>query len=369
MPSSILYQNSDSTVILIDIPRSIEIAQGIPSSSSRKLISSKPLEHPYPSVEPKSSKARANLGETSLEDLLLQKHLQFALEEVKATHEGKWCLPRVTEESSVLKAGKKRKRTDSSILETDEEESLPSLQQGFQHYNPQSKSITSTLGPERERIYLPPHSTALVGEISSTLPTFTPSAPKFPLIILDPPWPNRSARRKKAYSISNSTLDIKSLLSSIPLQNHLEDEGYIAIWVTNKDIFREMVIGEGGLFERWGVGLVEEWIWLKVTEDGEPICELDGLWRKPYEVLLVGRCEERGGEVKRRVIVGVPDLHSRKPNLKELFGFEGLGLLGKEKGGLEIFARNLTSGWWGWGNEVLKFQGEDAWVNGDGEDG
>jgi N6-adenosine-specific RNA methylase IME4 len=365
MSSSILYQNPDSTVLLIDIPRSIEIAQGV-SSSSRELISSKPLQHPYPSVEPKTSKARAKLGETSLEDLLLQRHLQFALEEVKAGHEGKWCLPRVAEDSEV---GKKRKRADDSIPEPNEEESLDILQQGLLHHNPHAKSITTTLGPESSRIYLPPHSTALVGEITTTLPTFTFSAPKFPLIILDPPWPNRSARRKKAYSLSYSTINIKSLLSSLPLQNHLEEEGYIAIWVTNKDIFREMVLGEGGLFEFWGVGLVEEWIWFKVTENGEPICKLDGLWRKPYEVLLVGRREAQGGGVKRRVIVGVPDLHSRKPNLKELFGFEGLGLLGKEKGGLEIFARNLTGGWWGWGNEVLKFQGEECWVDGDGKAG
>ena len=128
------------------------------------------------------------------------------------------------------------------------------------------------------------------------------------------------------------------------------------------------MIGEGGLFDLWGASLVEEWIWVKVTERGDPICELDGLWRKPFEVLLVGRgnSARRDGGVKRRILVGVPDLHSRKPNLKKLF--RGLGLVGEEKGGLEVFARNLTDGWWGWGNEVLKFQGEDAWVYGD-EDG
>lgn len=125
-----------------------------------------------------------------------------------------------------------------------------------------------------------------------------------------------------------------------------------------------MVIGEGGLFEQWGVVLVEEWIWLKTTKCGEPICALDSTWRKPYEVLLVGR---RGGavdgEVKRRVMVGVPDLHSRKPNLKSVF--ERVSLLEKDVqvDCLEIFARNLTAGWWGWGNEVLKFQMEECWID------
>jgi N6-adenosine-specific RNA methylase IME4 len=371
MSSSILYRNSDSTVLLIDIPRSIEIAQGV--SPSRKIISSKPLEHPYPSVEPKSFKARAKLGEASLEDLLLQKHLQLALEEVKAGHEGKWCLSRVTGDSEILKARKKRKRreenTDGSVLFPEgNEECLGSLEQGPLHHNPHSTFITTTLSPSNSRIHFPPNSTALLGEISTALPLFTTSAPKFPIIVLDPPWPNRSARRKKSYNISYNTLSVTSLLSSLPLQNHLEDSGCIAIWITNKDIFRQMVLEKGGLFELWGVELVEEWIWLKVTGEGEVICQLDGVWRRPWEVVLVGQ-RRRGGGVKRRVLVGVPDLHSRKPNLKELFADEGLGLglLGEEKAGLEIFARNLTSGWWGWGDEALKFQGGDAWVDGDGE--
>ena len=32
---------------------------------------------------------------------------------------------------------------------------------------------------------------------------------------------------------------------------------------------------------------------------------------------------------------------------------------------LEIFARNLTSGWWAWGNEVLKFQSDECWIEAD----
>ena len=70
--------------------------------------------------------------------------------------------------------------------------------------------------------------------------------------------------------------------------------------------------------------------------------------------------EERG-EVKRRVIVGVPDLHSRKPNLKVLFEHL-LGKREREFEALEIFARNPTAGWWSWGNEVLKFLMEEYWT-------
>lgn len=207
--------------------------------------------------------------------------------------------------------------------------------------------------------------------------------------------------------------------------NHIENNGYIGIWTTNKSAFRAMLLDPGGIFEQWGLELVEEWIWLKITSSGEPIYKITGTWRKPWEILLVGRkkafrkteCdlekgpvaeEELGVEkqpdddaaglakqttidqehgikespaassklnkspessentpvtIKRRVIFGVPDLHSRKPNLRYLFG-ELLGL--QDYRGLEIFARNLTAGWWGWGNEVVKFQMDGAWLEEEG---
>ena len=161
----------------------------------------------------------------------------------------------------------------------------------------------------------------------------------------------------------------------------MAEGGLIGAWVTNKPAIREMILGTGdgtggGLFGEWGVRLVEEWVWVKVTVTGEPVLELGSVWRRPWEVLLVGRkagkgedgvMEEEGnrdGEeegVKRRVVLAVPDLHSRKPCLKGLF--EGaMGLKEGEYEGLEIFARNLTKGWWSWGDEVLKFQADEHWV-------
>jgi N6-adenosine-specific RNA methylase IME4 len=65
--------------------------------------------------------------------------------------------------------------------------------------------------------------------------------------------------------------------------------------------------------------------------------------------------------VKRKVIIGVPDLHSRKPNLKKLLE-DMMGTREDEYEALEIFARNLIAGWWSWGNEVLKFQSPEHWA-------
>jgi N6-adenosine-specific RNA methylase IME4 len=369
MASCILYQNPDSTVILIDVPGSIEVAQG---AVSQRLLSSKPMEHPFPSVEPKSEKARANIGTLSIEELLLQKHIQLSLDHLRGEWRGEWCLPRQVKsvEAENEGSGRKRKRTAVKDKNTnvptppETPQAVATEAQEERFFRSSTAEVTNiSVGSDRNIVRIPSNSTVLCGDLNATIDIFQSHAPKFDLIILDPPWPNRSARRKKSYEISYGNHEIKALLSSLPLADHLTEDAFIGIWVTNKPAFRDMVLGEGGLFEGWGAQLVEEWIWLKVTSAGEPISELASMWRKPYEILLVGRREAfPESDVKRRVLVGVPDLHSRKPNLKSIFE----QVMKKEKyEALEIFARNLTSGWWAWGNEVLKFQSDECWIEAD----
>ncbi|KAG9241791.1 MT-A70-domain-containing protein [Calycina marina] len=347
----ILYQNPAKTITVIDIPRSIELAQG--HRSPGRLLSCTPLQEPYPSVEPKSAKARAQLPEVPLQELLLQRHLALALEEVERDFtDAKWCLERVI--SDEQHHSEQEEQEDASKYE------ILTLQ------NPTSELILHAINPSGLAVSLPPHSTTIQGEIKHTLHIFTISAPKFDIVVLDPPWPNRSARRKNSYFTSYGKREIHDLLLSLPLPTHLANNAIVAVWVTNKPAFRDMLLEEGGVFDAWGVQLVEEWVWVKVTASGVPICGLDSRWRKPYEILLLARKLPRpvfGGvaEVDRRVVISVPDIHSQKPSLKGLFE----DVFGKEEGtyeGLEIFARNLTSGWWSWGNEVLKFQFLDCWA-------
>jgi N6-adenosine-specific RNA methylase IME4 len=370
MASCILYQNPGFTVVLIDIPRSIELAQG---ACSQRLLSSKPTENPFPSVEPKSKKARENLGQISLEDLILQRHIQLSLDQLRENWSGEWCLPRyvkTVEEAEREAPGMKRKRKDGDnhmLSETpmhveNEGQGLDgSSEDGIFYRKSAPEPRTIAAGGDYKLLQIPSNSTVLCGDITSTRDIFATQAPKFDLIILDPPWPNRSARRKKSYGISYGNREIKELLNSVPIANHLAEDGLVGIWITNKPAFRQVVLGEDGHFERWGVGLVEEWIWLKVTSSGEPISELGSMWRKPYEILLVGRKGAPSGEgVIRRILVGVPDLHSRKPNLKGLFEH----VMEKERyEALEVFARNLTAGWWAWGDEALKFQSAEYWID------
>ena len=240
-------------------------------------------------------------------------------------------------------------------------------------------SITDPTKPPRCPPFsfkIPPRSAFLLGDCDSpsafrpAARAFTTTTPthRFNFILLDPPWPNRSAKRKASYIVPNSSQSVTTLMLNMDLDMQILPGGFIAVWTTNKSACREHVLGPGGLFESWNVGLVEEWIWLKVTSGGEPVTQIDGVWRKPYEVLVIGQAPEssmvvarEAGEVVRRVIVGVPDLHSRKPGLKRVV--ERVLLKGVEEyTALEVFARYLVAGWFSWGDEVLKYNWDGHWT-------
>jgi N6-adenosine-specific RNA methylase IME4 len=372
MDPCVLYQTLDKTVTLLDIPRSIEVAQGFDNSKDgMRLISCKPLELPYPSTEPKSAKALAALEPPSIDELILQKHAQLALDNIRAASAVLWCLPRVIGEEDL--PGKRRIRHDTSE-ETDraprkrssinDNNKLENSQDDLPIFFHNATSAAQSLGNNSgSSTYVPPNSAFINGSIETNSHHLAAHGPKFNLVLLDPPWPNRSARRSHSYSISHGMPEISALLSDIPLQAHLADDALVGVWITNKSSFRDLVLKHGGLFDQWGLCLAEEWVWLKITSGGQPICSLEGRWRKPYEILLVGKSiasgRGTGSGVKRRVIIGVPDLHSRKPNLKTLFQ----EMLPPKYEALEVFARNLTAGWWSWGNEALKFQHESQWMS------
>jgi N6-adenosine-specific RNA methylase IME4 len=215
-----------------------------------------------------------------------------------------------------------------------------------------------------------------LGTISSHRTAFLSiTAPQqFNLIVLDPPWPNRSAKRKRAgagaYRPASDLISIRRLLSQIPVASRLAPGGLVAVWVTNAARFSELLTTpHTGVFAEWDVELVGEWTWLKVTTSGEPVVPVESGWRKPWERLLVARKrgDARAGEgegmwsgaVGGKVIVAVPDVHSRKPNLRCLFE----EILPVPYAALELFARNLTAGWWAWGDEVLLFQRRECWVD------
>lgn len=261
--------------------------------------------------------------------------------------------------------------------------------------------------------YIPPLSSFLLCKLPISQSATTPNRyidpipgltrdRRFDLILLDPPWVNRSVRRSGHYHTQHY-LESGLLMQRIRdiLRVHLQDShrnvhcgtsddrasvpeptkkqtqsSIAAIWITNSAKARKIAYDA---IQGAGLSVCEEWIWIKTTTNGDPITPLDGLWRKPYEVLVVGRRQQAGpsdkrggGIVTRRFIAAVPDVHSRKPNLKEIFEkiffADGSPSPNSEirttYSALEVFARNLTAGWWACGDEALKFNSEEWWVQG-----
>lgn len=130
----------------------------------------------------------------------------------------------------------------------------------------------------------------------------------------------------------------------------------------------ELLTARDGFLKEWGLEPAAEWIWLKVTSAGEPICDVQSNWRKPWERLLIARRKGQGHSapniVDKKVIVSVPDVHSRKPSLKRLFD----EIMPPGYQALEVFARYLTAGWWSWGDEVIMHQSDQHWTQYPGVD-
>jgi len=328
-----LYRSQDGGILLIDIPRSIEESQVLAGQPiRRRLRSAEPVSVPFPTPEPKDAAARqmAQAPSGLLAELMTKAATADALAELKRDFQGPLSLPRITSIPDP------KTTTDSDADMTD---------------------ISEYLVPERSR--------CLHGSIQEFKDRFSEKAPEFDLIMLDPPWPNRSAKRKRdGYPTVQNLQAARDLLSMIPIASHLAEGGLVAMWITNKHSLAEMTTSPKGLFDSWGLEVRSEWTWLKITTAGEPVYDVDSCWRKPWERLLVaGRKGSRhAGLLERRVLIAVPDIHSRKPSLRPLFD----ELFPPGYKALEIFARNLTAGWWSWGEEVLDYQHPRHWAEEEG---
>ncbi|KAJ8376704.1 hypothetical protein SKAU_G00072840 [Synaphobranchus kaupii] len=208
-----------------------------------------------------------------------------------------------------------------------------------------------------ERYLLPPHCSFLLSDITRMQPLVN-YGKTFEAIVLDPPWENKSVKRSNRYSFLPS-----SQLRQLPVSLLSAPGCVVATWVTNRQKHLRFVREE--LYPHWGVEVLAEWIWVKVTRSGEFVFPLDSPHKKPYEMLVLGRfrgdMEQKSSSSEasepvlpdHRLIVSVPSLlHSHKPSIAEVLK----EYLGPDAACLELFARNLQPGWTSWGNEVIKFQ-------------
>lgn len=214
-----------------------------------------------------------------------------------------------------------------------------------------------------QRYLLPPKSSFLLSDISCMQPLLNCSK-TFDVIVIDPPWENKSVKRSNRYN-SLSPQQIKRM----PVPKLAAPDCLVVTWVTNRQ--KHLCFVKEELYPSWSVEVIAEWYWVKITNSGEFVFPLDSLHKKPYECLVLGRVKEKTALALRneavrtppvpdqRLIVSVPcALHSHKPPLAEVLKDY------IKPGGqcLELFARNLQPGWMSWGNEVLKFQHMDYFI-------
>ena len=194
------------------------------------------METPYPSLEPKSKKAKERLGvgNESVEELILVRWLELALQEV-AAFPGPWCLSRVLAPPSPSPGKRKgyelQKEDSSSSLQklvderADVDVDVPEVT--FRENRGEEALVDGT---GSRKVLIPPKATVLQGRIGAVLASGKlDAAPPFNLIILDPPWPNRSARRKGSYGISNDYHSIQDLLKSISINGMLAPGSMVSL--------------------------------------------------------------------------------------------------------------------------------------------
>ncbi|NXG56612.1 METL4 protein, partial [Hemiprocne comata] len=207
-----------------------------------------------------------------------------------------------------------------------------------------------------QKYLVPPKSSFLLSDISCLQPLLNYKK-KYDVIVIDPPWENKSVKRSNRYSYLSSWQ-----IKQIPVPALAAPNCLVVTWVTNRQKHLRFVKDE--LYPHWSVKTLAEWHWVKITRGGEFVLPLDSLHKKPYEVLVLGRVQ---GDVKEalrksedvlpvpehKLIVSIPcSLHSHKPPLTGVLE----EFIKPHVECLELFARNLQPGWTSWGNEVLKFQ-------------
>lgn len=345
MSESILFCNTNRTILVIDIPTSIASSQ-----DGGVILSSAPISKPFQTAEPKGQKREGYLSQFPAQHIAHQNDVQIGIAAAhKECQTNQWYLSRALNESVSHESVSSELNSASIVLSTvgNNFKALTDIQ-GVLVFNENNKTVHVDFGTG-QRMHVPAQSVFLWSSIERGVEIVQET---YELVLMDPPWMNRSVRRSSSYLTAENQ-------SQNPFPQALEivdvvcvEKGYAAVWVTNKAAIRDEVLT--GMTGK-GFQLIEEWIWCKLTSRGEFVSPLDGVWRKPYEVMLLFR-RNGTGDVTRRYIFGVPDLHSRKPSLKWMFQ-EILGV----KKALELFARHVTAGWCSIGNEVTMMQFCDQW--------
>ncbi|XP_076773845.1 N(6)-adenine-specific methyltransferase METTL4 isoform X2 [Arvicanthis niloticus] len=199
---------------------------------------------------------------------------------------------------------------DMSVIELDLSSQIVENNSSF------SKVIT-LMG---QKYLLPPKSSFLLSDISCMQPLLNCNK-TFDVIVIDPPWENKSVKRSNRYNTLSP-----NQIKRMPVPKLAAADCLVVTWVTNRQ--KHLCFVKEELYPSWSVEVVAEWYWVKITNSGEFVFPLDSTHKKPYECLVLGRVKAktalalRSADVRappvpdQRLIVSVPCvLHSHKPPL------------------------------------------------------
>lgn len=203
---------------------------------------------------------------------------------------------------------------------------------------------------DSESVLLPAESSFVLSDVRSLkgLPLG-----RFKLIVMDPPWENKSVGRSKTYSTFHHTELLKIDIPSVADR----DECVLGIWVTNRPQYTTFLLET--LLPRWGFSYHDTWYWLKLCMNGDLVTPMESTHRLPFEKMVVAhRCSDpvrrealanRLG-INAKVVLSIPLRHSWKPP-PECFFDESV--VGGDARRVEFFARELRPQWTSIGNEVM----------------
>jgi MT-A70 len=252
MAESVLYQNASKSITVLDVPRSIAQGQG----TSASLYSTPGPDVPYPSTEPKGAKREKLLSEIPEVERAyhhgIYKVLLSSLQEARiGIGDRDWCYQRLQQ---IKPGGTPQLTIDNSELSSraiNPPLFLSGIEDRLLDFNVLRSSLVvnplhsnTTMAVNADVFHVPSCSTFICSTVAGGMPLFrlamnskllftgsTGHVPDFDLILLDPPWANRSVRNAKAYNTAESQDDPFDEVLPI-LQLHVAPEGIIAIWIT-----------------------------------------------------------------------------------------------------------------------------------------
>lgn len=175
----------------------------------------------------------------------------------------------------------------------------------------------------------------VVGGHVSDLAEFAAAGNRMGTILIDPPWPTL-----------NALLPYLSItpeeLQTLPISDLAAERCHLHVWATaNNFLFDTKEI-----IESWGFRVVGNFVWIK------PQLGRGHYWRQSHEILLtaVRRDDDRFDDLGLRSWIAAPrGRHSEKPD-----AIRGLLERASPAPRLELFARKLVPGWFGWGHEIAE---------------